>query len=60
MNCSQTVAGDARNETDFSLALGTAYVVVQFERFANGYSRQRKLPDGRVLDHVNTLNFLNG
>ncbi len=34
--------------------------MLQLERFAGGYPCQRKLPDGRVLDHVNTLNLLDG
>ncbi len=40
MVSSRTAAGNARSEAYLGLALGTAYVVVQFERFANGYLYQ--------------------
>ena len=37
MVSSRTAAGNARSNTYSGLALGAAYVVVQFERFANRY-----------------------
>ena len=60
MVSSRTAAGNTRSKTYLSLALGTAYIVVQFERLANWYPCKRKLPDGRVLDHINTLNLFDG
>jgi hypothetical protein len=53
----ETVAGEARSDTQLGLALGTSQATVQTEELASRDPRHSELPDEQVLGHVNTLDL---
>jgi hypothetical protein len=57
---SETVASEARSDTQLGLALGTSQATVQSEELASRYPCHGELPDGRILGHVNTLDLFDG
>jgi hypothetical protein len=56
----ESVAGEARSDTQLGLAPGTSQATVQSEELAGWDPRHSELPDGQVLGHVNTLNLFDG